>query len=88
MVAHRAGLGRIPLGVVPRLHSGSWQCDSNIYCGKWLVNQIQENSLQILHGVYATVFAPVWYRLLGAKVGRDAEISTALGAATPGCPTC
>jgi non-ribosomal peptide synthetase-like protein len=25
------------------------------------------------------VFAPYWYRLLGAKVGRDAEISTALG---------
>ncbi|MFO1264948.1 MAG: Pls/PosA family non-ribosomal peptide synthetase [Rhodoferax sp.] len=65
--------------VLPRLHSGSWPVHSNVYCGKWLVNQIQESSLQILHGVYATVFAPLWYRLLGAKVGRDAEISTALG---------
>ena len=52
---------------------------SNLYCSKWLVNQIQESSLSVLHGVYATVFAPFWYRLLGAKVGRDAEISTALG---------
>ncbi|WP_374514695.1 Pls/PosA family non-ribosomal peptide synthetase [Niveibacterium sp.] len=66
-------------GILPKLKTGSWPVHSNVYCGKWLVNQIQENSLQILHGVYATVYAPFWYRLLGAKVGRDAEISTALG---------
>jgi non-ribosomal peptide synthetase-like protein len=65
--------------VLPRLQSGSWPVHSNVYCGKWLVNQIQESSLQVLHGVYATLFAPFWYRLLGAKVGRNAEISTALG---------
>ncbi|WP_081801382.1 Pls/PosA family non-ribosomal peptide synthetase [Herminiimonas sp. CN] len=65
--------------VLPRLQAGSWPVHSNVYCSKWLVNQIQESSLSVLHGVYATVFAPFWYRLLGAKVGRDAEISTALG---------
>jgi non-ribosomal peptide synthetase-like protein len=46
---------------------------------KWLVNQIQESSLAVLYGIYATVYSSTWYRLLGAKVGRDAEISTALG---------
>jgi non-ribosomal peptide synthetase-like protein len=66
-------------GVLPRLKPGSWPVHSNLYCGKWLVNQIQESSLNVLHGVYATVYAPFWYRLLGAKVGRDAEISSALG---------
>lgn len=65
--------------VLPRLKQGSWPVHSNVYCSKWLVNQIQESSLNVLHGVYATVFAPSWYRLLGAKVGKDAEISTALG---------
>jgi non-ribosomal peptide synthetase-like protein len=65
--------------MLPRMKAGSWPVHSNIYCCKWLVNQIQESSLSILHGVYATVYAPFWYRLLGAKVGRDAEISTALG---------
>lgn len=65
--------------VLPRLKSGSWPVHSNLYCGKWLVNLIQESSLHVLHGVYATLFAPFWYRLLGAKVGRNAEISTALG---------
>ncbi|MFI4939665.1 MAG: Pls/PosA family non-ribosomal peptide synthetase [Burkholderiales bacterium] len=65
--------------VLPRLKPGSWPVHSNTYCGKWLVSQIQESSLNVLHGIYATVYAPYWYRLLGAKVGRDAEISTALG---------
>ncbi|MGB8250929.1 MAG: Pls/PosA family non-ribosomal peptide synthetase, partial [Azonexus sp.] len=39
----------------------------------------QEFSLNILHGIYATVYSPFWYRLLGARVGRGAEISTAQG---------
>ncbi|HEX8405373.1 MAG TPA: Pls/PosA family non-ribosomal peptide synthetase, partial [Duganella sp.] len=65
--------------VLPRLEPGRFAVHSNTYCAKWLVSQIQESSLQVLHGIYATVFAPYWYRLLGAKVGKDAEISTALG---------
>ncbi|KAB8044270.1 Pls/PosA family non-ribosomal peptide synthetase [Janthinobacterium aquaticum] len=66
-------------GALPRLKPGSSPVHSNIYCAKWLVSHIQESSLQVLHGIYATVFAPYWYRLLGAKVGKGAEISTALG---------
>ena len=65
--------------VLMRLKAGCWPVHSNVYCRRWLVNQIQESSLNILHGVYATIYAPYWYRLLGAKVGRDAEISTAQG---------
>ncbi|MEB0032825.1 amino acid adenylation domain-containing protein [Undibacterium sp. RTI2.1] len=65
--------------ILPKLKAGTYQVHGNTYCGKWLVNQIQESSLNVLHGVYATVYAPYWYRLLGAKVGRGAEISTALG---------
>ena len=65
--------------VLPRMKPGSWPVHSGLYCKKWLVNQIQESSLHVLHGVYATVYAPHWYRLLGAKVGRNAEISSALG---------
>ncbi|RZM00428.1 MAG: amino acid adenylation domain-containing protein, partial [Variovorax sp.] len=65
--------------VLPRLAPGRYPVHGNVYCGKWMVNQIQETSLQVLHGVYATLYAPFWYRLLGAKVGRNAEISTAMG---------
>jgi non-ribosomal peptide synthetase-like protein len=66
-------------GFLPRLQPGRSAVHSAAYCKKWLVSHIQESSLNVLHGIYATVFAPFWYRLLGAKVGRDAEISTALG---------
>ena len=65
--------------LLPRLQAGTWAIHSWVYCSRWVVNQIQESSLNILHGIYATVYAPFWYRLLGAQVGRDAEISTAQG---------
>lgn len=65
--------------VLPRLKAGSWSVHSAVYFGKWLGNQIQESSLFVLHGLYATVYAPWWYRLLGARVGPGTEISTALG---------
>ncbi len=65
--------------VLPRLKEGSWSVHSRVYFSKWLSNQIQESSLFALHGLYATVYAPWWYRLLGARVGKGTEISTALG---------
>ncbi|WP_425491374.1 Pls/PosA family non-ribosomal peptide synthetase [Chitinivorax tropicus] len=64
---------------LPRLQPGTYPVHGGVYYRKWLANQIQESSLAVLHGVYATVYAPWWYRLLGAKVGKRAEISTALG---------
>ncbi|NAT23260.1 Pls/PosA family non-ribosomal peptide synthetase [Pseudomonas syringae] len=65
--------------VFPRLKPGRYAVHSNTYCAKWLISQIQEASLNVLSGIYATVYSPFWYRLLGAKVGRDAEISSAQG---------
>jgi non-ribosomal peptide synthetase-like protein len=64
---------------LPRTRAGTWSVHSGRYLGKWLVNQIQEASLATLHGIYATVYSSTWYRLLGAKVGRQTELSTALG---------
>ena len=66
-------------GLLPKMTPGRYAVHSNVYCGKWLVNQIQESSLNVLHGVYATIYSPFWYRMLGAKVGKGAEVSTALG---------
>ncbi len=65
--------------VLPRMRAGSWSIHSAVYYCKWLGNQIQESSLFVLHGLYATIYAPWWYRLLGARVGPGTEISTALG---------
>ena len=64
---------------LPRMRAGTWPVHGNRYLAKWLVNQIQEASLAVLHGIYATVYSASWYRLLGAKVGKETELSTALG---------
>ena len=64
---------------LPRLQPGTWSVHSKRYLGKWLTNQIQEGSLATLHGIYATVYSATWYRMLGAKVGKRTELSTALG---------
>lgn len=65
--------------VLPRIRPGRWPVHSQQYYRKWLVNQIQDASLHVLHGVYATVYAPWWFRLLGARIGKNAEISSAMG---------
>lgn len=65
--------------VLPRIQPGLYPVHSWAYYRKWLVSQILDASLHVLHGVYATVYAPWWYRLLGAKVGKHAEISSAMG---------
>lgn len=64
---------------IPDLHEGHYPVHGSLYRRRWLSNLIQESSLQIMHGIYATVYSPFWYRLLGAKVGKNAEISTAMG---------
>ncbi|MFG5779766.1 Pls/PosA family non-ribosomal peptide synthetase [Comamonas sp. J-3] len=64
---------------LPKLMPGTWSIHSKRYLGKWLTNQIQEASLATLHGIYATVYSATWYRMLGAKVGKRTELSTALG---------
>lgn len=71
-----AGLRRVFL---PRQEAGMFSVYGVAYCRKWLLTRVLDNSLGVLHGLYASVFAPVWLRLIGAKVGRGAEVSTATG---------
>ncbi|MDT3399717.1 amino acid adenylation domain-containing protein [Streptomyces sp. B1866] len=48
----------------------------------WLVHDLMESARRSLFPFYASLFTPVWLRLLGARVGRGAEVSTVL--ALPG----
>jgi non-ribosomal peptide synthetase-like protein len=50
---------------------------SGRYWRKWFVDQLLELSLDVLGPLYATIYLVPWYRLLGAKLGRRAEVSTA-----------
>ena len=71
-----AGLKRL---LLPRQPAGRFPVYGRTYCRTWLVARILDNSLGVLHGLYASVFAPTWLRLMGARVGRGTEVSTATG---------
>lgn len=51
------------------LHSGT-------YLRVWFLRYLIANTRQILMPVYATIYLPTLYRLLGAKIGAHAELST------------
>jgi non-ribosomal peptide synthetase-like protein len=70
-----AGLRRL----MPRQVPGVFPTNSVAFWRKKFMGQILDGSLHELHGLYASVFAPLWLRFLGVKVGSHAEISTAEG---------
>ena len=45
----------------------------------WLIERLTASARSVLFPLYASIATPLWFRLLGAKVGRQAEISTATG---------
>ena len=51
---------------------------SFFYLRKWTVALATEITLEVLSSLFATVYMRAWYRLMGAKIGKDAEISTNL----------
>lgn len=42
----------------------------------WAITRLMDEARQHLFPIYASQLTPLWFRLLGAKIGRDAEIST------------
>ena len=64
---------------LPRQRTGRFSWHSAAYFWKWQLSAILDASLQVLHGLYASVYVGTWLRMLGTKVGRDAEVSTAEG---------
>ncbi|WP_294238670.1 Pls/PosA family non-ribosomal peptide synthetase [uncultured Sphingomonas sp.] len=69
VLAKRLVLGRVKPGV--------YRLDSWFYVRYWMVRQINDLALRLLHPIFATLYVIPWYRALGVKVGRRAEISTA-----------
>jgi non-ribosomal peptide synthetase-like protein len=65
--------------LLPRQKAGIFSQSGFTYCRIWLLNRVLDSSLDVLHGIYASMFASAWLRLMGAKVGRHAEVSTAVG---------
>ncbi|WP_216690849.1 Pls/PosA family non-ribosomal peptide synthetase [Hymenobacter siberiensis] len=49
---------------------------SRAYVQQWFVDAILAESLRLLRPLYATIYTPFYLRLLGARIGRRAEVST------------
>lgn len=60
-----------------KMKPGTYPVYGWIYVRKWLADQLISTSLIVLHPVYATVYISTFFRLLGAKIGKNTEISTA-----------
>ncbi|MFZ3454626.1 Pls/PosA family non-ribosomal peptide synthetase [Arthrobacter sp. 7Tela_A1] len=58
------------------LPPGIHRLDSSAGWAAWLSNQLLAKSLISMYPLYAGMLTPVWMEWLGAKVGKNAEIST------------
>ena len=61
--------------VLPVVTAGRYSVYGGFYVRKWIVALATELVLETLSSLYATVYMRLWYRLMGAKIGKDAEIS-------------
>ncbi len=64
--------------VLPKVTEGTYSVHGGFYMRKWIVALATEVTLETLSSLYATVYMRGWYRLMGAKIGKDSEISTNL----------
>ena len=64
--------------ILPQVREGTYSVHSWFYFRKWAVALTTEVTLETLSSLFATVYMRTWYRLMGAKIGKDAEISTNL----------
>jgi non-ribosomal peptide synthetase-like protein len=62
--------------LMPRVHEGVYPVRSWFYYRKWFLGQLMQVSLEVLGTLYSTLYLKPWFRLLGAHIGKDSEIST------------
>jgi non-ribosomal peptide synthetase-like protein len=65
----RLVLRHAPVGIHP--------ARSGLGVRKWIADKLLEFSLLFTNSLYSTLYTVPWLRLLGARVGRGAEVSTA-----------
>lgn len=62
---------------------GKYPIYSLAYVRKWFADQLISLCLIVLHPIYATVFVSMFFRALGAKIGKNTEVSTASNVTHP-----
>jgi len=63
--------------LIGRARAGTYPVHGWFYVRNWVVEQLLALSVDIAGPLHATVFLKPWYRALGARLGRFAEVSTA-----------
>ena len=62
--------------VMPRTKTGLYPVESGYYLRKWFVDTFYRSSRVVALSLYTTIYFPTWLRMLGAKIGKFAELST------------
>ncbi|HEY8960319.1 Pls/PosA family non-ribosomal peptide synthetase [Chitinophaga sp.] len=62
---------------------GTYPVYSPFYVRKWFADQLMSLSLIVIHPIFATVYISSLFRALGAKIGRNTEVSTASSVTHP-----
>ncbi len=62
--------------VLPRVRPGVFPLRSGFGLRKWFADKLMMTSLAATNSLYATLYTLPWLRLLGARIGRRAEVST------------
>ncbi|MFC4604599.1 Pls/PosA family non-ribosomal peptide synthetase [Rhodococcus kronopolitis] len=62
--------------ILPTLPAGEFTAASGLGVRKWMTDKLFEMSLTYTNSLYATLYTTPWLRLLGARVGSGAEVST------------
>ena len=65
--------------VLGKLKSSDIPLASFAYLRFWFANRLMEMSLTYIRPLYATLYLAPWFRMLGVKLGKRAEVSTASG---------
>ncbi len=62
--------------ILPRARTGVYSVDSWYFLRKWSADLLMRIGGGFLYPLYTTLYCPIWLRLMGARIGRRAEIST------------
>ncbi len=65
--------------ILGRLKAENISLASFKYLRFWFVGHLMELSLASVRPIYATLYLAPWFRMLGVKLGKRAEVSTASG---------
>lgn len=62
--------------IIGRIEPGRYSTRSLTFLRYWFLHYLMNNTRHLVLPLYATLFMPSFLRLLGAKVGKNVEIST------------